>query len=171
MQHFILMDWQKSLQLQLQLQARLIGKASTAAAAQQLRRFQLSRPLCVCLIIHASPSPLSSPLISILYYYFFNFVYCQRRHALLLLLLPFYYFLSRIVSRFSFRLPPFVIYLLICHSNNNNNSDGGMRYKSIIFIVLNSHFRSQCGFAGESNIVSIVCYFWQQAEPRRAGQQ
>lgn len=35
--------------------------SSTKAAAQQLRRFQLSRPLCVCLIIQASPSPTSCP--------------------------------------------------------------------------------------------------------------
>lgn len=170
-QHFILMDWQKSLQLL--LQAGLIGKASAAAAAQQLRRFQLSRPLCVCLIIHAfsscqPPSLLPALFISILYYYFLiSFIanvgthcYCCSSSSWL----PFYYVFSLIVSRFSFRLPPFVIYLLIYHSNNNNKNEG-IRYNSIIFIVLNSHFRSQCGFAGESNIVSIVCYFWQEAEP------
>lgn len=117
-------------------------------------------------------SPLPTPLISRLYYYFFNFVYCQRRHALLLLqlLLVASFLLYLFSYRFSLFISPaaFVIYLLICHSNKNNNNSNnneGIRYNSIIFIVLNSHFRSQCGFAGESNIVSIVCYFWQQSEP------
>lgn len=85
------------------------------------------------------------------YYYFFNFVYwphccyCSSALSLFALSLHRYYFLSS----FSFRFP-FVIYLLICHSN------------SIIFIVLNSHFR----FPMQSNIVAIF-----GNKPRRVGPQ
>lgn len=115
-----LMDWQKSLQLL--LQAGLIGKASAAAAAQQLRRFQLSRPLCVCLIIHAfsscqPPSLLPALFISILYYYFFNFVYCQRRHALLLLQLLLV--ASFLLCLFSYRFSLFISPAAFCYLSIN----------------------------------------------------